>query len=119
MRKILRILSNPTLFALVFFSNAILTWAFLMSTEETELTTNIYFLSERFDYLLMSIIGYNIVPKKYHLIVLPACAIASIRFINELLNITNIVHINNYFLLTFEFIILLIILWFISKISYE
>lgn len=118
MKKLLRLLSNAELMVLVFFSNIILMFAFLKVAPENEFNINLYFLSERFDYLVMSIIGYSIVSKKYHTIVIPACAIALMRFINELLHITNLVALNNPFLLTFEFIIFIVILWRISKISY-
>jgi hypothetical protein len=115
MRWIFKILSKVELMGLVFFCNAILTFIFLKLTAETEITTNIYFLSERFDYLVMSVIGYNIVSKRYHIIVLPAIAITLMRFINECLHLLSIVEINNFYLLSTEFIILLLCLWGTSK----
>lgn len=104
--------------ALVFFSNIIFMYAFFKVFEETDFTTNLHYLSERFDYLVMAIIGYNIASKKYHLLVLPACAIATMRFINELLHIANLVELNNPILLSVEFLILLIFVWRISKVTY-
>lgn len=118
MIRILKILSNAQLMVLVFFSNIIFTWAFLHATVENNFTTNFYYLSERFDYLVMSVIGYNIVSRKYHILVLPACAIALLRFLNELLHIFNFVSLNNPILLAVEFTILLIFLWRISKVTY-
>lgn len=118
MRKILSLLSRVELMSIVFFCNAILTYIFLKTTNENELTTNIYYLSERFDYLVMSVVGYNMVSKKYHIIVLPAIAITLMRFINEALNILGLITLDNAYYLTIEFVIILLCLWRTSKISY-
>jgi len=118
MKALLRLLSNAQLMVLILFSNIIFTYAFLQSTSENELTTNIYFLSERFDYLVMSIVGYNIVSRSYHIIAIPACAIALMRFINEVLHTFNIVQLNNPYLLTTEFLIIIVLLWRLSKVTY-
>jgi len=118
MRKLLRLLSNGELMALVLFSNMLFTYVFLLSASDGEFYDNLYYLSERIDYLIISIIGYNIVSRKYHIIVLPACALAAMRLVNEILHITNLVQINNVPLLTLEFFIIVFIVWRTSKITY-
>lgn len=119
MKKIFRLLENVELMGLVFFANAILTYIFLQATNENELTVNIYFLSERFDYLVMAVIGYNLVSQKYHILVLPAIAILVMRFFNECLHVLNIVKINNFYLLSIEFFSILLCLWLTSRKYYS
>lgn len=130
MRKLLRLFSNVELMVLVFFANVLFSSTVLLNMgcehhnelnhycKECNLADNIYYLSARFDYLVMSIIGYNIVSRKYHIIVLPACALAAMRLINEILNIFNVVQINNVPLLTLEFFIIVFIVWRTSKVTY-
>jgi hypothetical protein len=118
MRKILRILSNAELMILVFFSNVIFTYLVLLGAKDGEFYDNLYYLSQRFDYIVMSIIGYNFISKKYWILTLSACTISTMRLINEILHITNLVQINNVPLLTVEFFILLFILWRTSKVTY-
>lgn len=130
MRKILRLLSNVQLMVLVYFSNVLFTYVVLMNLgcglenefnhvcDKCTFADNLYYLSARFDYLVMSIIGYNVVSRAYHIIVIPACALAAMRLINEFLHITNLVQINNVPLLTLEFITLVFIVWRTSKVTY-
>ena len=119
MRKLLRLLSNGELMALVLFANMLFTYVFLLGANgSSEFYDNLYYLSERFDYLVMCIIGYNLVSKKYHIIVIPACALSAMRLINEILHITNLVKINNVLLLTTEFLILVLIVWRTSRVTY-
>lgn len=130
MRKILRLLSNVQLMVLVYFSNVLFTYVVIMNLGcglENELNhvcdkctfaDNLYYLSARFDYLVMSIIGYNLVSRKYHIIVLPACALAAMRLLNEFLHIIKLVQINNSPLLTLEFLVIVLIVWGTSKVTY-
>ncbi len=118
MRKILRILSNAELMALVMFTNILFTYLFLINTPETKFTQGLYYLLERLDYLVMAIVGYNIVSKKYHILVIPACSIVVMRLFNECLHLFNVVQLNNQILLTAEFLLTLYILWRVSKVTY-
>lgn len=115
---------------LVFFANVLFSYVVLMNLgcdhrneidhicSKCTFADNLYYISERFDYLVMSTIGYNVVSRAYHIIVIPACALAAMRLINEFLHITNLVQINNVPLLTLEFIILVFIVWRTSKVTY-
>lgn len=130
MKRLLRLLSNSDLMILVFFSNVIFTYLVLFNLgcehhnelnhtcDKCTFADNLYYLFERFDYVVMSVIGYNFISKKYWILTLSACAITTMRLINEILHTTNLVQINNVPLLTTEFFILLFILWRTSKVTY-
>ena len=118
MKTLLKMLTNSEIFGVSLFITLLLRFVFLKVTNENEFTINLYFIIERIIELQACVIAFNCISSQYYRIALPACAIALMSFINELLHLFRIVELNNGFLLTFEFLILLIILWCISKHYY-
>jgi hypothetical protein len=116
--KFLKALTNTEIFGVCLFITLLIRFVFLKTTDENEFTINLYFLIERIIELQACVIAFNCISSQYYRIALPACAIALMSFINELLHLFNIIELNNGYLLTFEFLILLIILWLISKHYY-
>lgn len=117
-QRLLNLLRNVEAIALSFFVLIILRAIFLKSVNETPFTINVFFWGSRLIDLIACVIAWQCISTKYYKLAIPACAIALMSFINEILHTFQIVELNNVYLLSIEFIILLIILWAISKISY-
>jgi len=115
MKRLFKALKNVEAIGLIVFVLIILRSILTKVVDETELTVNIFFWVSRLIELQACIIAYNCISSRYYKIALPACAIALMSFINECLHLFNIVGLNNQYLLIFEFIILFIFLWLISK----
>lgn len=115
MKRLLNILQSVEVIGLSFFALIVLRSIFLKTVDETDFTVNIYFWVSRLIELHACAIAYNCISSTYYKLAIPACAITLMSFINEFLNLFKIVKLNNGYLLTFEFLILLIILWVISK----
>jgi hypothetical protein len=117
-QRLLNLLRSVEAIGLSFFALIILRAIFTKSVDETEFTVNVYFWVSRLIELHACVIAFNCISTKYYKLAIPACAITLMSFINEILHTFQIVELNNVYLLSIEFIILLIILWAISKISY-
>jgi len=115
-QRLLSILRSVEAFGLSLFALIILRAIFTKSVDETEFTVNIYFWLSRLIELHACVIAFNCISSKYYKLAIPACAITLMSFINEILHTLNIVSLNNVYLLSIEFIILMIILWLMSKI---
>lgn len=115
-QRLLTILRSVEAFGLSLFALIILRAIFTKSVDETEFTVNIYFWLSRLIELHACVIAFNCISSKYYKLAIPACAITLMSFINEILHTLNIVSLNNVYLLSIEFIILMIILWAMSKI---
>lgn len=113
--RILKWVSDNTMYiALVYCILAIVGYVFLVVTEQSELTTNLYYLEDRVNQVIALVICYNILPKNLRLFTLLASAIAVMRLFNQILYSLHIVHINYIPLLAVELVITLIVLWRIS-----
>jgi hypothetical protein len=114
---LLKLLRSVEAIGLSFFALIILRAIFTNSVDETEFTVNVYFWISRLIELHACVIAWQCISTKYYKLAIPACAITLMSFINEILHTFQIVELNNVYLLSIEFVILLIILWAISKIS--
>ena len=117
-QRLLNLLRSVEAIGLSFFALIILRAIFTKSVDETEFTVNVYFWVSRLIELHACVIAFNCISTRYYKLAIPACAITLMSFINEILHTFNLVALNNIYLLSIEFVILLIILWAISKISY-
>jgi len=116
MDRLFKLLRSVEELSLFMFATIILKYIFVNTFEQTEFTSNIYFWVQRLMELQAVVIAFNCISTKYYRIALPACSIALMSFINECLHLFNIVGLNNQYLLTFEFLILLLFVWRISKV---
>ena len=119
MRKVLKQLENTVQIGIIYLVISILMYVFLLVSERTALSTNVYYFLEQLSRLFSVVICYNILPRSLRMLTLAFGTITIMRLVNQVLYLTNLAQVNNPILLFIEFTLTLLIVWGISKYHSE